>query len=311
MGRPYIAHSMTSTISHGAVAPPQTWTILSLLGWAENYLRDRSFDECRLNAELMLAHVLALPRLNLYLQFDRPLTAGELAAFKALLLRRMTHEPLQYILGNTEFMGMLLEVGPGVLIPRPETESLVEYALQWLKTAAADRSRILEIGTGSGNIAVALAQYLPGALITSIDVSPDALAFARRNAARHGITEIEFLLGDVFRESFDGRMFDCVLSNPPYIASEEFSQLQPEVREFEPAIATTDGADGFRFIRRVAEVSAGALCVGGALFMEIGYNQEQEALAIAARAGLTGASVARDFAGLPRVLRAFAPSKAD
>ncbi|HXX62569.1 MAG TPA: peptide chain release factor N(5)-glutamine methyltransferase [Bacteroidota bacterium] len=302
---------MTSTMPHGAVAPPQTWTILSLLGWAESYLRDRSFDECRLNAELMLAHVLALPRLNLYLQFDRPLTAEELAAFKALFHRRLAHEPLQYILGDTEFMGLRLEVGPGVLIPRPETESLVEYALQWLKEEAAVAPRILEIGTGSGNIAVALARFLSSAKITSFDVSAEALAFARRNAARHDITNIEFLSGDVFHESFKGERFDCVLSNPPYVSSEEFVNLQPEVRDFEPPIATTDGADGFRFIRRVAELSAGALREGGALFMEIGYNQDAEAVEIVGHAGLERASVARDFAGIPRVLRAYAPHRSE
>ena len=291
-------------------APQRKWTVLPLLEWTERYLRERSFEEARLNAELLLAHVLRLPRLGLYLQFDRPLAAPELALFRELLLRRMTHEPVQYILGETEFMGLPFEVTPAVLIPRPETEELVEEAIRWLKSSGSAEGSILEIGTGSGNIAVALGTFLPGARVTSLELSGDALDVARRNCVRNGLNNVEFLLDDVFSPEldgeFDGRTFDAVVSNPPYVPAAEFDLLAPEVRDFEPRLATTDGADGFRFIRRIADLASGLLRPGGGMFLEIGYGQADAAETIACESGLTGVSVRRDFAGIGRILRGFA-----
>ena len=299
---------MTTQMPTNEDAPQRKWTVLPLLEWTERYLRERSFGESRLNAELLLAHALRLPRLGLYLQFDRPLAAGELALFRKLLLRRMTHEPVQYILGETEFMGLPFEVTPAVLIPRPETEELVEEAIRWLKSSGSTEGRILEIGTGSGNIAVALGKFLPGARVTSLEMSGDALAVARRNCERHGLTNVEFLQGDVFTAEFGTRAFDAVVSNPPYIGAAEFDLLEPEVRDFEPRLATTDGADGLRFIRRIAGLACGLLRPGGGMFLEIGYNQADAAERIARESGLAGVGVQKDFAGVGRILRGFAPA---
>ncbi len=298
---------MTMPLPTNEDAPKRNWTVLPLLEWTERYLQERSFEESRLNAELLLARALRLPRLGLYLQFDRPLAAGELAVFRALLLRRMTHEPVQYILGETEFMGLPFEVTPAVLIPRPETEELVEEAIRWLKSSGSAEGSILEIGTGSGNIAVALGKFLPGARITSLEKSGDALEVARRNCARHGLGNVELLQGDVFTAGFDGQVFDAVVSNPPYVPEAEFNRLQPEVRDFEPRLATTDGADGFRFIRRIADLACGLLRPGGGMFLEIGYGQADAAGRIARESGLTGVGVQKDFAGIDRILRGFAP----
>jgi len=303
---------MTMPAADNEDAPGGRWTILSLLEWSERFLRERSFDESRLNAELLLGHALGLPRLGLYLQFDRPLAAPELALFKKLLLRRMTHEPVQYILGETEFMGLPLEVGPAVLIPRPETEQLVEELVRWLKTSGRGEGSILEVGSGSGNIAVALGKFLPGAHVISMEKSGEALAVARRNCERHAPGNVEFIERDVFSPDlegeFAGHMFDAVVSNPPYIPAAEFDLLQTEVRDFEPRLATTDGADGFRFIRRIASFAAGVLGPGGGMFVEIGEGQSEAAAIIARESGLTGVGVLKDFAGIGRILRGFSPA---
>ena len=285
----------------------RVWTILSLVQWAEEYMRDRGFQESRLNAELLLAHVLDLPRLGLYLQFDRHLTPGELAEFRKLFLRRMAHEPVQYILGETNFMGFRLELTPAVLIPRPETEELVEEAAAWAKNAGIAGGSILEIGTGSGNIAVALAKFLPAWRVTTLESSGEALDVARRNCQRHGVDTVEFLLGDVFTYECDGRPFDAVVSNPPYVSAEDFEALEPEVKNFEPSRATTDGGDGLAFIRRIASLSRGILRPGGGMFLEIGHGQAEAAAFIARESGLTGVEVRNDFAGIGRILLGFSP----
>jgi len=284
----------------------RTWTILPLLEWAQQYLTGRSFDEARLNAELLLARALGLKRLDLYLQFDRPLTAGELETFRTLFKRRLSHEPLQYVLGETEFMGFVLDVSPAVLIPRPETEELVEDALAWLRECGREEARILEIGTGSGNIAVALGALLPGAHVTTVEVSAAAAEVARRNCLRNGVRNVECLTADFGTMECPPAAFDLVIANPPYVSAAELPGLEPEVRDFEPAEALTDGGDGLRFIRLIASRAGGLLVPGGGMFLEIGAGQETDARAIARDAGLTGVDVKKDFAGIGRILRAFA-----
>ncbi len=297
---------MTTPVPDREDTPRPAWTVLSLLEWSDRYLRERAFQESRLNAELLLSHALGLPRLGLYLQFDRPLAPGEIAKFKGLLLRRMTHEPVQYILGETEFMGLRLEVSRAVLIPRPETEELVGEVLAWLKRSRREAGVILEIGAGSGNIAVALGKFLPGLRVTSLEKSPDALDVARRNRDRHGLKNVEFLQGDVFTAAFDGRNFDAVVSNPPYIADAEIDGLEPEVKDFEPRMATAGGRDGLVFVRRIAGLASGVLRPGGGMFMEIADGQADAAGAIARSSGLEGVGVKKDFAGIGRILSGFA-----
>lgn len=280
----------------------QRWTVLSLLQWGSDYLKAKGLDEPRLTVDLLLAHVLSLPRLNLYLQFDRPLSADELSRFKSLFKRRLTREPLQYIIGETEFMGLRVRVTPDVLVPRPETELLAERAIEDLKNRSAGARNVLEIGTGSGNLVLAIARFVPDARVLSIDVSEAALAVARENLRAHAIEMVELAAMDVFSDRLDGRTFDVIVSNPPYISLAEFAELQPEVRDFEPRLATTDGADGLRVIRRIIELAGNALRPGGSLLLEVAYDQSRPVTALLAQRGLGAVRWYDDHAGIPRVV---------
>jgi len=278
------------------------WTILRLIEWGTAYLAEREFDESRLNVELLLGRVLNLPRLNLYLQFDRTLLPEELAAFKELFRRRLTREPLQYILGQTDFMGLDLEVGPGVLVPRPETEGLVEAVLRCAKGMDIVRGAILDIGTGSGNIAVALGHFLPAWHILSVDVSEPALEIAQRNVRRHSLDNVVLRRCDILREDPGTGPTELVVSNPPYVSAGEYETLQPEIRLFEPREATTDNADGLTFYRRLATVSRRILSPGGWLWCELGFDQAEPVSAVMRAEGFEHLEIEKDFAGIPRVL---------
>jgi release factor glutamine methyltransferase len=279
-------------------------TVLSLIGAAADHLRTRGFDEARLHVELLLAHILNLTRLGLYLHFDRPLTAQELERFRTLFRRRLTHEPLQYILGETEFMGLRLEVNGSVLIPRPETELLVELAI----ACSAQRNHlpmdVLDACTGSGNIAIALARHLPAAAISALDVSEEALRVAAANAERLAPGRVELTAADLFTEFLPGRMFDLIVSNPPYVPAGELGGLEPEVRDFEPQMATTDGGDGLRFHRRLAELGAKRIRPGGKLIVEVGAGQAGTVAALFAAAGLNAVEITPDYSGIPRIVEA-------
>jgi release factor glutamine methyltransferase len=280
----------------------RTWNILPLIEWGTGYLGDRGFEDARLNIELLLSYTLKLDRIHLYTNFDRPLAPTELAVFKSVLQRRLRHEPLQYILGETEFMGIPLFVTPSVLIPRPETEELVQAAVDSMKTFNKRPVEILDIGTGSGNIPIALERYSSGSSITSIDVSPEALAVAARNVERNNCSRITLKEEDVFGECLPGQLFDMIVANPPYISEKEFKTLEPEVKDYEPKIATTDSGDGFRFIRRIAELSVQRLGNEGMLLLEIAYNQCDDAKRIARECGLEEVKVFKDLGGNDRIL---------
>jgi release factor glutamine methyltransferase len=283
------------------------WTVLELLEWTAGHLSERGFDEARLTVDLLLAHVLRLRRLDLYLQFDRVLLPDELAAFRGMYERRLTHEPLQYILGETEFMGLKLKLGRAALIPRPETEQLVEHAVAASAGLGKEDLQILDVGTGSGNVALALAQRLPGARVTSIDNSSEALLLAARNAADNRITGVTFLEADIFGSLMDDRVFDLIVSNPPYVSAGEYACLEPEVRDFEPRLALTDGGDGLRFHRRIADRARALLRQGGLVFVEVGYNQAEAVREIFERQGLGNIVIHRDFAEIKRVVSAIQP----
>lgn len=293
-----------------AVTSPQTvqqWTVLSLINWSSGHLAGLGFDEARLHVELMLAEVLGYSRLELYTNFDRPLTVSELTTFKTLYRRRLTHEPLQYILGYTEFMGLRFAVTPAVLIPRPETELLVEHASEWISRSGKRAVEVLDIGTGSGNIPITLVKRNPSAAVTSIDVSREALAVAQKNAESLDARRITFVHADVREDFLPGRRFAMLISNPPYIALKDFAELQPEVRDFEPRLATTDEGDGYGFIRRLAQVAMNRIEPGGGVFVEIAYNQRAHATEIFSSAGLLDVTVQEDYSGHPRILSARVP----
>jgi release factor glutamine methyltransferase len=281
---------------------PQRWTVLSLIEWASAFLAARSFDESRLHVELMLGHVLSLKRIQLYLQFDRPLTASELAAFKVLFTQRLEHVPLQYILGETEFMGVTLSVAPGVLIPRSETELLVETALKHAKASGKESMHVLDVGTGSGCIALGMAHELPAVAVLGIDNSEEALVIARKNHERYPGLRVAFERHDIRTASWPGGSFDFVLSNPPYIAPGEYETLEPEVRDHEPRAALTDEQDGLAYYRVLLSLAPRVLRPGGLLICEVGHGQADAVASLAQTSGVHVVEIVPDLAGIPRVV---------
>lgn len=245
----------------------ETWTTLKILAWTKEYLSAKGIENARLEAEWLLCAATGLDRVGLYLNFDKPLNKDELASFRALVARRARREPLQHILGTQEFYGLEFEVSPDVLIPRHDTETLVAEALARRPGARS----VLDIGTGSGCIAVALARHLHAAAVTAIDISPDALAMAHRNAARNGV-EIELLAGSLL-EPVARRSFDLIVSNPPYIPTTDIDALEPEVRDFDPRGALDGGADGLGIYRTLIPAAPGHLNPGGWLLVEVGIGQ--------------------------------------
>lgn len=275
----------------------EAWTVLKVLKWTSGYLADRGVEGGRLDAELLLADLLQLDRVGLYLNFDRPLDGEELGRYRERVGRRARREPLQYILGQAEFWSLPFRVGPAVLVPRPDTEVLVEEAL----ARAPKAERVLDVGTGSGAIAVALAHELPEALVTAIDISAAALELARQNAADNDVAaRIQFFEGDLNALELAG--FDLVVANPPYIAEGELAALMPEVRDFEPRLALAGGADGLDAYRALARQASALLAAQGWLLVEIGAGQAEAVRALLSAAGLINLFCRDDYAGIPRVV---------
>ena len=278
------------------------WTVLKLLRWTADYFNGRDIDSPRLDAELLLAETLGLDRVGLYLNFERPLESGELAAYREQVRRRANREPLAYILGRTEFWSLPFKVTPAVLIPRPDTELLVEVALPLLVGAA----RVLDVGTGSGALAIALAHERPEWMVTAIDLSPAALAVAAENALSNGVAErVHCLPGDL--AALPGGPFDLVVANPPYIPSGDLAALMPEVRDFEPHLALDGGRDGLAAYRALARQAGDVLAPGGWLLVEVGLGQAANVQELFAAAGLTEIFTARDLAGIERVVGGHRP----
>ncbi len=282
-------------------------TPLELARTAARYMAERGIEDARLEAELLLASVLGLNRLELYLQFDRPLTEEEKAAFRVVVRRRLRREPLQYILGEVQFRELRLKVDPRVLIPRPETEVLVGEVLRWASSKAADHAlSALDVGTGSGAIALSLAREGPFERIVATDVSVDALAVATENASRTGLAErVEFRQGEVWAPVRESERFDVVVSNPPYVSESDRPMLAPEVVDWEPASALFAPASGLSILFELVDGAPDHLASGGLLALEIGADQ---AAAVVERVERRGAyrtwRVARDLAGRDRVVLA-------
>jgi release factor glutamine methyltransferase len=280
------------------------WSLLELLRWTTGYLTDKGLPEPRLNAELLLADTLGVKRLDLYLQFDRPMRPEELAAFKPRLLRRARREPLQYIAGAAAFRHLTLQVDRRVLIPRPETEVLVERVLEWARGRTGLAA--LDVGTGSGAIALSLASE-GGAFerVVATDVSADALEVARGNAGRAPpVAALEFRLGAGFAP-VAGERFDAIVSNPPYVGDEERESLDPEVRDWEPPVALFAGADGLAVIRELVGRAADHLRPRGLLALEIGAEQADAVAGLIRGTGRFGEPrVHEDYAGRDRIVMA-------
>ncbi|MEM7447236.1 MAG: peptide chain release factor N(5)-glutamine methyltransferase [Myxococcota bacterium] len=258
-----------------------SWTIRSLLQWTVSDFVRRGVDTPRLDAELLVAEALGCDRIRLYLDLDRPLHAEELARIRGLVERRRTREPVSYILGRKDFWSRTFQVTKSVLVPRPDTETLVERALTVLDSDPffRDRNReiqVLDLCTGSGIIAVTLAAERDELRLVASDVSESALDVARKNARCHGVEKrIQFVCSDLF-ESIPKASFDLVTINPPYIAVDELEDLAPEVREFEPRIALEAGVDGLEIMRRFIPQVSRWLKPGALLLMEIGASQWKE-----------------------------------
>ena len=257
-------------------------------------------DRALADAELLLTHLLGKNHAWLLAYWHDELALDCSEAYQALITRRLTGEPIQYITGQTEFYGLPFRVTPAVLIPRPETEHLVEEVLK--RAAQLSSPRIVDIGTGSGCVAVALAHHLPQAAITAIDLSPTALALARHNATLNQVAgRIRLLQGDLLTP-VAGETFDIVVSNPPYVPTTDRSSLSVEVREYEPALALFAGDDGLDIYRRLAPAAHAALAPGGFLALEIGCGQEADIKALLAASGFQSIEAFPDLQGIPRVL---------
>lgn len=257
------------------------WTVLDILRWTSEYFKTNDVDSPRLSAELLLCEVLGCTRVQLYLKHEFVLKKEELEKYRSMILRRAKdREPLQYILGHTEFYALRFEVNSSVLIPRPETELIIDIVRELASTEEFPNdtpNRILDIGTGSGCIAITLAKLFPNAEVVGIDKSPTALQTAKRNAEYHALKNISFIEYDVFEltsaEAIGGR-FDCVVSNPPYIGKVDMAELDKEVSAFEPEIALTDSNDGLSFYRKFNELLSALLTPKGWMICEFGFGQE-------------------------------------
>lgn len=268
----------------------KNWTILDLINWGKEYFARKGIESPRLNMELLLCYVLRMERIALYTNFEKPLKQNELDRLRGMVKRRAKREPLQYITGETDFCGLKIGVNSTVLVPRPETELMADSIIRILngdlplaktddkaqtilKKISKSPSKILDIGTGSGCIAIALAKNLTGCDIHACDISSEALETARKNASDNNIDGIHFSKFDILKQLPEGGPFDIIVSNPPYIPVEEYGKLEPEVNVWEPSFALTDNREGLTFYERFADIFESLLAAGGAFFLENGWGQ--------------------------------------
>ena len=310
------------------------WTIGRILKWTEQYFKDKGIESPRLDAEVLLAHVLEKQRIYLYVHFDEPLQPGELAAYREMVKQRVLHVPVAQILGEKEFMGLTFKVTADTLVPRPDTEILVQAAVERLKamkgeakapedealadgeeaSSAADRDeaaadvsqeplRIADIGTGSGAICLSVLRYLAGTVADTVDISPAARAVAEENAASLGLSDrVTFHTGDLL-QPLVGMTFAAILSNPPYIPEADIATLAPEVRLKEPHTALSGGRDGLDFYRRLAKEAPAMLVPGGFMAFEVGIHQAEPVAALAKANPLSARTeILPDYAGIDRVV---------
>lgn len=269
------------------------FTVLEIIKKTTDFLAGKGVESPRLNAELLIGHALERKRMQLYLEFERPLSEPELERIRPLVRRRAQREPLQYIVGETEFGGLRLAVDRRALIPRPETELLVEHVCR-LRGAGAP-GRILDLGTGSGAIALALAAAFPAAVVVAVDRSRDALALARENATRTGLADrVSWLESDWFA-AVPVEPYDVIVANPPYLTAEETAEAEPEVREFEPRAALVAAGEGTADLARIIAAAPAYLAAGGLLALETGIAQHARLRELVAAAGLTGFESHRDL----------------
>lgn len=277
---------------------PSVWTIGGILEWTKQYFSGKGVDNPRLDAEVLLSHILCRDRLYLYVHYDQPLSVEELAAFRECVRKRAARVPVAYITGEKEFFGLTFSVSPAVLVPRPETELLVETVVKRL--AGNPAPRIVDLGTGSGAITVSVLTQLPQATAVAVDISAAALAVAQTNAKRHAVAErVEWKQGD-FWQPVSG-LFDAIVSNPPYIPAADVRALAPEVQN-EPVLALDGGLDGLDYYRRLLSDGDAYLAPSGFIAIEIGINQAAAIGSLAGQSPFMVADITADYAGIERVM---------
>ncbi len=286
----------------------QPWTVRRLLEWTTGFFTRKEVDSPRLSAELLLAHVLDQPRIKLFTGYNNEVSDVQIKAFRHLVQRASEQEPIDYLTGQAHFFHLELDVSPGVLIPRPDTETIVENVLQYLRATPGIASpRVLDLCTGSGCIAAAIAKYRATAILVAIDQSPAAVAMAIRNMVKVGVADrVTVAEGDLFAPlsaMVDARPFDIIVANPPYIPTGLISSLDRSVKDFEPIEALDGGLDGLMLHRRILHEGRDRLVAGGRMYLEIMYDQGDRARQIAIDAGgYEDVRILKDYAGHDRVL---------
>ena len=277
-------------------------SILSAIELSQEYLEKKQIDSARINAELLLANILDCKRMDLYLRFDQPLSKSETAEYREAIRRRGLKEPLQYIIGEVEFYGLVFNVNPKVLIPRQETEILVESIIDSI--IPEDDIKILDIGCGSGNIIISLVKNIKNSVGISIDNSEEALTIAKENAELNNVVnEISFIKKDILIDEIDDLgNFDSIVSNPPYVSKKEFNTLQKEILDYEPKNAVTDFNDGLSFYKVISQKSKSILKPNGKLFFEVGYNQAEDVKNIMLENSLKEIQIVKDYSNIERVV---------
>jgi release factor glutamine methyltransferase len=284
------------------LGPP--WTTLKILRWTQGFFEDKGLvDSPRVDAEVLLAHVLGLPRIELYAAFDRPMGPEELAEYRALIKRRLGGEPVAYLTGSRGFWSIDLKTDPRALIPRPETEHVIEAALDFLEDDEVEAS-VIDVGTGTGAIALALADERPNVRVAATEIAPDTAALARENVEALDLGErVRVVQGDLFAGVPDAFFpADLIVSNPPYIADGERDDVMREVHENEPHDALYAGQDGLDVIRRLVPEAGERLRAGGQLIIEIGYKQGEAVRQLFEDAGFEGVEIRKDYADHDRVV---------
>jgi release factor glutamine methyltransferase len=302
-----------------ACAVTEQWTIRSVVGWMTKDFEERGLDSPRLDADLLVAHALGLDRLRLFLDLDRPLHPEELRAVRGLVARRRAYEPVAYILGHREFYGRRFSVDRRVLVPRPDTETLVERALDALAERTPERVgeggtdslvRVLDLCTGSGAVGATLAAERDHVYVDVTDISPGALAVARLNAEALEVeSRMRFFVGDLFGPVPPETRYDVITANPPYIAEPQRHELPPDVRDHEPREALFAGGDGLDVLRRLATEARAYLCTGGRLLVEVGAGQADAVCALFEAAGFVDVRAHRDLGAIERVVDGRAPCR--
>lgn len=284
----------------------QIWTIGRILKWTEEYFGQKGVESPRLDAEVMLSHVLGRQRIYLYVHFDEPLQAEELAAYRTMIKQRIDRVPVAYILGEKEFMGLTFKVTPDTLVPRPDTEILVQAAVDRLKQWTDADVRLADIGTGSGAICLSVLSMLDNIVADTVDISSAARAVAEENAAALGLSErVTFHTGDLLAPIRE-QQFTAILSNPPYIPEADIQGLAPEVRCKEPMTALGGGKDGLDFYRRLCDEAPAMLTDDGFMAFEVGIHQATEVAQLAEASPLiVRTEILKDYAGIDRVVVAW------